>query len=132
MPIDGVAESIAAAHPAPWQMVSGGAGSVVTTRSLTTDISGLALSTYYLDQRPASPVPCAGDAAAWRQNGIQIAGAGGQIPCTDPTRPECPAGTVKTFTAVRYRYFAGPSLASSDAAALASHALNPVQVAVTG
>ena len=132
VPIDGVTDTIAAAHPAPWQMVSGAAGSVVTTRTLDTNISGLTLSTYYLDQQPASPVPCTGDAAAWGQNGIQIVGPGGTIPCTDPTRPECPAGTVKSFTAVRYRYFAGPNLASADAAALASHGATPLQVTVTG
>jgi hypothetical protein len=39
---------------------------------------------------------------------------------------------VKTFTGVRYRYFAGPNLASSDAAVLASHALAPLQVTVSG
>ena len=130
--IDGVPDTIAAAHPAPWQMVSGAAGSVVTTRTLDTNVSGLTLSTYYLDQQPASPVPCTGDAAAWGQNGIQIVGPGGTIPCTDPTRSECPAGTVKRFTAVRYRYFAGPNLEKADAAALAAHGVNPLQVTVTG
>jgi hypothetical protein len=130
VPIDGVPDAIAAAHVAPWQMVSGAAGSMVTTRSITTDITGLALSTYYLDQKPASPLPCTGDSAAWGQNGVRIDGPGGSIPCTDPT--QCAAGVVKTFSSTRYRYYEGPNLATGLAPAYASRALQPIQVSVTG
>ncbi|MGZ4710813.1 MAG: hypothetical protein ACXWBN_18915, partial [Acidimicrobiales bacterium] len=86
VPIDGTPDSIVAAHPSPWQMVSGAAGSLVTTRTGVTDIADLAGSTYYQDRNPGSPTPCTGDAAAWGQNGIQITGAGGgAMACTDPT-----------------------------------------------
>jgi hypothetical protein len=132
VPINGVPDTIAAAHPAIWQMVSGGVGSIVTTHSLATNISGLSLSTYYLDQNPASPAPCTGDNAAWGQNGIRIDGPGGSIPCTDPTRSECGAGVVKSFVASRYRYYQAPNLSTSAAAALSNRALAPLQVTVTG
>ncbi len=132
VPIDGVPDSIVAATPAAWQMVQGPAGSIVTARSMSTDITGLTLSTYELDQNPASPTPCTGDAAAWGQNGLMIVGPGGAIPCTDPTRAECPAGTVKTFSATRFRYFKEPGLPTTTAAIYASRALAPLQVAVTG
>jgi hypothetical protein len=132
VPIDGHPDTINAAHVATWQMVSGAPGSIVTTRSISTDITGLQLSTYYLDQNPASPVPCTGDAAAWGQNGVQILGpGGGQVPCTDPTRTGCSLAA-KTFSVTRYRSFAGLNLSSTSAATLAGHALSPLQVTVSG
>ena len=76
--IDGQPDAPVAGHPAVWQSVTGDAGSVVTTRSFTSDITGLALSTYYQDQQPATPVPCTGDATAWGQNGIRVTGPTGR------------------------------------------------------
>jgi hypothetical protein len=132
VPIDGTPDSIVATHAAPWQMVSGGAGSIVTAHNIVTDISGLALSTYYLDQNPASPLPCTGDNAAWGQNGTRVDGPGGTIPCTDPTRADCPAGVVKSFVSSRYRYYQAPNLSTAAAAGLSNRALAPIQVTVTG
>ena len=134
IPIDGVPDSIVAAHSPVWQMVSSPTeGSLVTARTVDTDIAGLQLSTYYLDQSSASPRPCTGDADAWGQNGVAIVGAGGgQVPCTDPTRAECPTGTVKRLSATRFRYFEGPSLSSASAAGLAARALAPLVTTVNG
>jgi hypothetical protein len=132
VPIDGHLDTIKAAHVPTWQMVSGAQGSIVTARSISTDMTGLQLSTYYLDQNPASPVPCTGDAAAWGQNGVQILGpAGGQVPCTDPTRTGC-SSAAKRFSVTRYRYYAGANLSSTSATAFAGHALSPLQVTVFG
>jgi hypothetical protein len=129
--IDGHADTIAAAHPAPWQMVSGAAGSLVTTRVMDTSIAGLALSTYYLDQNPASPAPCTGDAAAWGQSGVRVLGpGGGQIPCTDPTIPSCTS--TDHLTGTRVRYFVAPGLPVPSAAALAGHGTTPLVTTVTG
>ena len=64
-------------HAATWQMVTGAQGSLVTTGALQTDIAGLTMSTYYLDQNPANPLPCTGDAAAWGQHGTTVVGPGG-------------------------------------------------------
>jgi len=131
VPIDGVPDTIVAGHAALWQLVSGPAGSMVTTHNIATNITGLAVSTYYLDQKPASPAPCTGDRAAWGQNGIRIDGPGGTIPCTDPTHSECPAGVVKTFSSTRYRYYEPPNLPPSLAATFATRALSPFTVTVT-
>lgn len=110
VPIDGTPDTLVEAHAALWQMVSGNVGTVLTTHNLRTDITGLTSSTYYLDQKPPSPVPCTGDNTAWGQNGIQVAGPAGGIPCTDPTSGDCPTGVAKTFVSTRYRYFLGPNL----------------------
>ena len=137
--IDGSPDTIVAGHAAPWQMVSGAAGSLVSVRSASTDIPGLEFSTYYLDQNPASPTPCTGDAAAWGQNGVRVTGpGGGAIACTDPTiygKSSCPTvagrSTAATLTSIRQRYFEGPDLPPATAAALASSAANPLVTTVS-
>ena len=114
--------------PASWQMVSGAQGSVVTTRSIDTDISGLNATTVYEDRNPASPPQCTGDAAAWGENGMNLTSPTGSVPVTDPTLTATPATLVLT----RYRYFEGPNLAASTAATLSSEALTPIQTTVSG
>ena len=139
VPIDGVPDSVSAA-PASWQMVPGAQGSLVTTQSLTTDIAGLVRSTYYLDQSPASPAPCTGDAAAWGQSGAAVVGpGGGNLPCTDPTiygvPGICPtvAGqtTANTLTATAHRYFEAPGYTPAQAATLAADTQTPLQTTIT-
>jgi hypothetical protein len=139
VPIDGHPDAIVANHPALWQMVSGDAGSIVTTRSFATDISGLVPSTYQLDQQPASPTPCTGDTTAWGQNGLAVTGpGGGAIVCTDPTiygSANCPAiagqSTANTFVASRYRLFAGPNASTSTATTFVDHIATPLQTTVS-
>ena len=114
--------------PASWQMVSGAQGSVVTTRSIDTDISGLNATTVYEDRNPASPPQCTGDAAAWGENGMNLTSPTSSVPVTDPTLTATPATLVLT----RYRYFEGPNLAASTAATLSSEALTPIQTTVSG
>jgi len=126
--IDGVPDAPTLNQAASWQMVSGAQGSLVTTRSVQTDISGLAISTYYQDQNPASPVPCTGDAAAWGQNGMTVVGPGGTLPCTDPTT----CATANTLGSTRIRYFKRPMLSVSDASNLRQQAISPLQTTVTG
>ena len=138
VPIDGVPDTVPA-NPALWQMVSGPQGSLVTTQSLTTDIPSPAASTYYLDQNPASPTPCTGDAAAWGQNGVELTGSGGSsLACTDPTiygSGSCPTVSGRTtaysLSSTRHRYFEAPGFTSSQASALASDTLTPLQTSVS-
>ena len=111
-----------------------------TTQSLTTDIAGLATSTYYLDQSPASPVPCTGDAAAWGQSGAAVVGpGGGNLPCTDPTiygsPGACPTvagqATANTLSATAHRFFESPGYTAAQAATLAADTSTPLQTSVT-
>jgi hypothetical protein len=116
------------APPASWQMVSGAQGSLVTVRSIDTDISGLNVTSVYEDRNPASPPQCTGDAAAWGENGTNLTSPTGSVPVTDPTLTATPATLVLT----RYRYFEGPNLSASTAATLSSEALTPIQATVSG
>ena len=109
-----------------WQLVKGPAGSLVTTRTFDTDISGVHLSTYYKDQKPASPTPCTGDTAAWGQSGFQATLAG-SFPNTDPTLGTNPPKILST----RFRYPGGPNVSTADAAHLADRAQRPIDVTVT-
>ena len=117
------------AVPAAWQLVSGAQGSLVTVRTLDTDITGLNVTTVYKDQNPASPAQCTGDAAAWGQNGMNVTSpAGSSVPVTDPTLTATPA----TFVLHRYRYFQPPNLPTSTAAAIDTQARTPIQATVSG
>ena len=139
VPIDGVPDGVPPSPAASWQMVSAASGSLVTTHTSTTDATGLVSSTYYLDQKVASPVPCTGDAAAWGQNGLAVTGPGsGNLPCTDPTIYGTPGAcptvtgrtTANTYSATRYRYFEAPGLTAAAAANLAAETQTPLQTAV--
>jgi len=114
--------------PASWQMVTGAQGSLVTVRTIDTDISGLNATTVYQDQNPASPPQCTGDAAAWGENGTNLTSPAGSVPVTDPTLTATPATLVLT----RYRYFEAPDLPATTAATLDNEALTPIQTTVSG
>jgi len=126
--VDGVPDLLTMNHAATWQMVTGAQGSLITTGALQSDIAGLTMSTYYLDQNPANPHPCTGDAAAWGQHGTTVIGPGGTLPCTDPTI----CATANTLDSTRTRYFRKPMLSTDVAANLASQTANPLQTTVTG
>jgi len=123
-----IAYTTGAAAPPMWQLVSGAQGSVVTVRTLDTDITGLNVTTVYQDRNPASPTQCTGDAAAWGENGTNVTSPSNSVPVTDPTLSATPG----TFVVHRYRYFEGPNTPASTAASLDANAHNPVQTSVAG
>ena len=133
--INGIADTITpitfttgSTAPAMWQMVSGAQGSVVTVRSLDTDIAGLNVGTVYQDRNPAIPAQCTGDAAAFGQNGVNLTSPVNNVPVTDPTLSSTPGKLVVH----RVRFFRGANLPTSDAAALDTQARAPLQVTVSG
>jgi hypothetical protein len=123
-----IAYTTGSTAPPMWQMVSGAQGSVVTSRSLDTDITGLSVSTVYQDQDPASPAQCTGDAAAWGQNGENVTSPVNSVPVTDPTLTATPA----TFIVHTSRYFKRANLPTATAAKIDAWAHNPLQISVTG
>jgi hypothetical protein len=135
VPIDGNPDAVTpisyttgSTPPVSWQMVSGAQGSVVTVRTLETDISGLNVTSVYQDRNPASPAQCTGDVAAWGQNGANLTSPVNNVPVTDPTLAATPA----TLVVHRTRYFRGPNLAPADASTLDTQARTPVTIAVSG
>ena len=135
VPIDGVPDAVTpityttgSTAPAGWQMVSGAQGTVVTVRTLATDITGLNVSTVYQDRNPGSPAQCTGDAAAWGQNGANLTSPVNNVPVTDPTLTTTPG----TLVIHRTRYFRAPALSTTDAATLDTQARTPVQTTVSG
>jgi hypothetical protein len=114
--------------PAAWQLVSGPQGSLVTSRTLDTDITGLDATTVYQDSNPASPPQCTGDAAAWGQNGMNITSPVSSVPVTDPTLTATP----NSLVIHRYRYFEEPNLPTATAAQIDVQARTPLQTTVNG
>jgi hypothetical protein len=135
VPIDGVQDAVTpityttgSTAPPMWQMVSGAQGAVVTVRSLTTDITGLNVTSVYQDRTVASPPQCTGDAAAYGQNGTNVTSPVNNIPNTDPTLGANPP----TFVIQRYRYFRNANLSAADAASLDVRTRTPIRTTVTG
>jgi hypothetical protein len=136
VPIDGVGDAITPANqttpippgPPNWQLVTGPAGSLVTTRSLTTTLVGARVQTWYVDQAAPQPKPCTGDSASWGDSGLAILAPSGQtFVNTDPTLGVNPP----TLSTTRFRYFGGPGFTPADAAAFAARAANPIAVSVS-
>jgi hypothetical protein len=114
--------------PAAWQLIKGPAGSIVTARTIDTDLEGASVWTYYHDASPASPTPCTGDASTWGQDGFQIlAPDGGAFPNTDPTLEKNPP----KLTTTRTRFLLGPNTGTALAAHLADRVMHPVTVTVS-
>jgi hypothetical protein len=135
VPIDGTADTVTpiayntgSAAPVAWQLVAGAQGSLVTTRTLDTDITGLQVTTVYQDKNPASPAQCTGDAAAFGQNGENVTSPVSNVPVTDPTLSATPAN----FVVHRFRSFEGPNLSVSSAAQIDKQARTPLQLTVAG
>jgi hypothetical protein len=133
--INGIADAVTpityttgSAAPVAWQLVAGPQGSLVTTRTLDTSITGLNVTTVYQDKNPASPAQCTGDAAAWGQNGENVTSPVSSVPATDPTLTATPG----TFVTHRYRYFEGPNLSVATAAQIDAQARTPLQLTVSG
>jgi hypothetical protein len=119
--------------PAPplWQMVSGPQGAVVTARTLTTDITGLKVTSVYQDHTPAatsSPEQCTGDGVAYGSNGANVTSPVNNVPNTDPTLGANP----NNFLLKRFRFFGAPNTSASNAATFEQQVLHPVTLTVTG
>lgn len=133
--IDGVPDTFtpisstsgASTQPASWQMFSGAGGSVITTRTLSTSITDLNLTTTYADQSPASVAPCTGDASSWGRSGFEMNSPTFNVPVTDPTL----SATPDTLTSRRFRFFEGPSVSAASAAQLDAQAKTPITTSVS-
>ena len=129
VPIDGVADTVTpltsisgGAQPSTWQMVSGPAGTMLTTHRLDTDIPGLNISSTWKDS--SATKDCTGDASSWGQAGFEINSPTNSVPATDPTLVANPP----RFTSYRTRYFGGTEFSTTDASALEARANTPIQV----
>lgn len=132
IPIDGVLDNVtpytATTGPgstiASWQLIQGSAGSLVTIRTLDTDISGLTVRTVYSDRSLA--YPCTGDTSDWGVNGLEINASAGGVPITDPTL----ASNAATFVSHRIRYMESPYFEPAKAPSLLAGAQNPIATSV--
>lgn len=104
-----------------WEQVSGPQGSLDVITELDTDMAGLGITSYYLDDSsPDEPdeVQCTGDAAAYGSSGTWITTG---IPNTDPRQ----AG-YGNLTATKTVYYEGPDATVSRAEARRDSVENPL------
>ena len=135
LPIDGstdaftpIVATTGSSIPPSWQLVQGAAGSLVTVRTLDTDITGLSESTVLTDNSTPTTSPCTGDGAYWGQNGINITSPVNSVPATDPTLTADP----RTFVTKRIRIFQGPTFDAADGPGVNARATHPITAGVTG
>jgi len=131
VPIDGTPDAFTpitaasgSALPPSWQVVSGPAGTMITTHSLTTDITGLEVASTFVDE--SGTKDCTGDDSTWGQSGITVNSPVNNVPVTDPTLSANP----RHFTTERTRYFSGPDFPLADAPALEVRSHTPIAVTV--
>jgi hypothetical protein len=118
--INGVPDSVALGA-LQWQMVTGTHGSLMMASSLTTNITGLAPTSYYLDDSTPGVVQCTGDAFAYGSSGAMI---NQTIPCTDPAH-----GCSEFLRGVTTIYYAGPGVTVGEAESLNEQAKTPLTYA---
>ncbi len=120
--VDGSPDSVTA-HPVIWGMVTGAQGALVNVGTISTNISGLSYTLYYLDDATPGDTQCTGDAYAYGSSGLWV---NQQIPCTDPSQ-----GCSNVLEGNRVLYFQAPGLALSGAEDLADEALTPLTYATS-
>lgn len=115
--IDGVPDGVTLGT-LQWEMVTGSQGSLMMASSLTTNVTGLVPTSYYLDDSTPGVVQCTGDAFAYGSSGMMISQS---IPCTDPAH-----GCSYFLRGVRTMYYDAPDLTVSRAQALNDQAKTPL------
>ena len=125
--IDGVADTVPEG-PVDWELARGPQGTILMLHTLLTDIVGLTVSSYYLDEANAGTTQCTGDAHAYGQSGHFIIGLPGSplpsIPNTDPkTSP------FKLLALERTIYYMPPDMTDPEGLRLLDNAADPLEVA---
>jgi len=115
--IDGNPDSVGLG-PVQWELVTGTQGSLVMAASISTDMTGFAYTSYYLDDATPDVTQCTGDAFAYGSSGSYIEG---EIPCTDPR-----LGCTNYLRGTRTIYYEAPGLTVPDAQALNDQAKTPL------
>jgi len=122
VPVDGIEDAIPSAPP-EWEQLTGPHGTLTTLGRVETDVAGLGVSGYYLDDStPDQPdqAQCTGDGLAWGSSGLRIEGP---IANTDPLR-----GPAAEFRGLRTIFYDGPGLNRRDAVLRASWVSEPLEV----
>lgn len=95
--VDGVPDTVASGALA-WERLDGAQGALITAHSFQTTITGLAPTSYHLDDSTPPNTQCTGDSAEYGQSGTWI---NATIPNTDPAKP--PASSLSSTRAIAYR-----------------------------
>jgi len=125
--MDGVVDTVPEGQIA-WELARGPQGTLLMLHTLITDIVGMTVSSYYLDEANAGTTQCTGDAHAYGQSGHFVIGVPGSglpsIPNTDPkTSP------FKLFGLGRTIYYMPPGMTDAEGLRLLVNQAEPLQVA---
>lgn len=122
--IDGNPTETVTLGPIVWEMVSGAQGTLIYALSLTTDIPGLAHTSYYLDDSSPSIQQCTGDGFAFGSSGVRV---DEPVANTDPVFSPPPFYNLSVDRVV---YMEAPDQSVSTAEQRHSQATNPLAASV--
>ena len=106
--------------PLEWESVQGPPGTMVTTHTVSTNISGLARTSFYDDAITSSFTQCTGDEFAYGASGSWVTS---NIPNTDPR-----LGATSTLSLRRQMVFRAPNVSTTTIDSLVASLRAPVSV----
>ncbi|MDH5238765.1 MAG: hypothetical protein OEW85_14230, partial [Acidimicrobiia bacterium] len=118
--VDGLPDTTGTSAPT-WEALTGAQGTLVSTTSLQTDITGLTPAAYYQDDSTPPDTQCTGDAFEYGASGTAITSS---IPNTDPT-----LGAHSTLTSTRWNVYV-PANEQADVAARVANLATPLTTTV--
>jgi hypothetical protein len=118
--VDGQPDNVTAGA-IQWELMTGSQGSLTHSHILNTNLPGITLTSYYLDDTtpPSSDVQVSGDSQAWGQSGPWLQ----NLASTD-------TGSAYFMTSQRAMYYGAPGATVADAQRNDSLARNPLQAAI--
>ena len=119
--IDGVPDATGSGAPT-WEAVTGAQGTMVSASTLDSDIVGLTIGAYYLDDSTPPATQCTGDAFEYGASGTAITSP---LPNTDPT-----LGAFNNVVATRWNLYA-PGTETPDIDRQVANLVAPVTVVLT-
>ena len=125
--IDGAADTVPT-DTIRWELVRGVPGALVMLHAMSTNIVGMTIGAYYLDELNSATTQCTGDAHAYGQSGHYVIGVPTsslpEIPNTDPKT----AG-FKLLSLSRTVYYMAPGTTAEDVQVLQDRSARPMTAA---
>ena len=121
-PVPGLPDNVLSGEPM-WEQVSGEQGSLDVITQMETDVNGLGITSYYLDDSvPEEPEEeqCAGDPSAYGSSGTWI---NTPIPNTDPR-----SNTYRSLEVTKTSYYEGPQATTARAESRRQQVAAPLTV----
>ncbi len=125
--IDGVADTVPT-DALQWELVRGAQGALAMLHTMSTNVTGMSIGSYYLDEINTVTTQCTGDAHAYGQSGHLIVGAPtSSLPAIPNTDPKTSPFSLLSLS--RTVYYLAPGTTVEDVQTLQDRAAHPMTAA---